>query len=222
VTLSCEISNEIEKGLIFEVSRIEQDTICQDNRKDNIEAIWKILKNERIEYYLKLKLVLLFSVKYPNDKEIKEYLAALESINSDNSLVSLVSLIQQYQQGRKSDLFLTKNLKKKALSYFDRILKDVPNVYTQHRPHLFEHVLPEFLQDRVKETDYRTAFAGRQSYSRSRPLIIVFFVGGTTYTEAKEAEAYEDAKVVMGGTFIHNAKTFISEVIQLKNQGSAL
>jgi hypothetical protein len=36
VTLSCEISSSIEKGVIFEVSRIEQDLVCQDNRKDNI------------------------------------------------------------------------------------------------------------------------------------------------------------------------------------------
>ena len=115
----------------------------------------------------------------------------LQTINADNSLASLVPLMQQYQQGRKSDLFLTKNLKKKALSYFDRILKDVPNVYTQHKPYFFEHTLPELLQDRVKEGEYRTAFAGRQSHSRNKPLIIVFYVGGATYTEAKEAEAFE-------------------------------
>ena len=169
------------------MSRIEQDTICQDNRKDNIEAIWKIIKNNKMDYYLKLKLVILFSIKYPNDKEIKEYLAALQDMHPDNSLGALVPLIQQYQQGRKSDLFLTKNLKKKALSYFDRILKDVPNVYTQHKPYMFEHVIPDILQDRVKEGEYRTAFAGRQSHSRNKPLVIVFYVGGTTYTEAAEA-----------------------------------
>ena len=164
-----------------------------------------------------MKLVLLFSIKFPNDKEIKEYLAFLHQINPDDALTSLIPLIQQYQQGRKSDLFLTKNLKKKALSYFDRILKDVPNVYTQHKPYLFEHTIPDLLSDKIRETEYKTAFAGRQSYSRSKPLIIVFYVGGTTYTEAKEAEAFEDARVMVGGTFIHNAKTFISEVIQLKN-----
>ena len=79
-------------------------------------------------------------------------MAALQQINPDNALTSLIPLIQQYQQGRKSDLFLTKNLKKKAFSYFDRILKDVPNVYTQHKPYLFEHTIPDFLQDKVRET----------------------------------------------------------------------
>lgn len=170
------------------MSRIEQDVICQDNRKDNIESIWKILKNDRIDYYLKLKLVILFSIKYPNDKELKEFIAYLQNINADKTLISLVPLIQQYQHNRKSDLFHTRNLKKKALSYFDRILKDVPNVYTQHKPYFFEHILPDILQDKIKDNEYRTAFAGRQSNSRNKPLVILFYVGGTTYTEAKEAE----------------------------------
>lgn len=43
VTLSCQVSDKIEKGLLFEVSRVEQDLVCQDNR--NVEVIWKILKN---------------------------------------------------------------------------------------------------------------------------------------------------------------------------------
>jgi hypothetical protein len=100
------------------------------------------MKNETVEYYLKLKLVLLFSIKYPNDKEIKDFLAALSTINPDKTYLSLISLLQQYQQGRKSDLFYSKNFKKKATSYFDRIFSDVPNVYTQHRPYIFESVIP--------------------------------------------------------------------------------
>jgi len=48
--------------------------------------------------------------------------------------------------------------------------------------------LPDFLQDKVKESDYRTAFGGRQGSNRNKPVIILFYVGGVTYTEAKEAE----------------------------------
>lgn len=109
------------------------------------------------------------------------------------------------------------NIKKKASSYFKRILKDVPNVYTQHKPHIFEEVLPAFIQNRVNESDYKTVFTGRGASGRNKPLIIVFYVGGVTYTEAKEADVYEDAKVIVGGSFVHNSKTFIGEVIQLKS-----
>jgi vacuolar protein sorting-associated protein 45 len=100
-------------------------------------------------------------------------------------MLSLITLIGQYQNGRKSDLFHNKNFKKKAFSYFDRILKDVPNVYTQHKPYLIENVIPEILQDRVKESDYRTAFNGRNGSGKNRPIVIIFYVGGVTYTEAK-------------------------------------
>ncbi len=133
-------------------------------------------------------------------------------------MLSLINLIGQYQNGRRSDLFHSKNFKKKALSYFDRILSDVPNVYTQHKPYIIENVIPEILLDKVKEGDYKTAFNGRAGNNKNKPVVILFFVGGVTYTEAKEAEEYEDAKIIVGGTFIHNSKTFISEVIQLQNQ----
>jgi hypothetical protein len=53
-------------------------------------------------------------------------------------MLGLIGLLGQYQNGRKSDLFHFNNIKKKASSYFKRILKDVPNVYTQHKPYIFE------------------------------------------------------------------------------------
>ena len=136
--------------MLFEVSKIEQDLVCQDSRSNNIDVIWKILRNDKIEYYLKFKLVLLFSIKYPNDKEIKEFLAFLSDINSDKSMLSLITLLGHYQTGRKSDLFQSSNIKKKAKSYFDRMLKDVPNVYTQHKPYLFEEIIPELIAERLK------------------------------------------------------------------------
>jgi hypothetical protein len=52
-------------------------------------------------------------------------------------MLGLIGLLGQYQNGRKSDLFHLNNIKKKASSYFKRILKDVPNVYTQHKPYIF-------------------------------------------------------------------------------------
>lgn len=36
VTLSCQVADQIEKGVLYEVSRVEQDLICQDSRSNNI------------------------------------------------------------------------------------------------------------------------------------------------------------------------------------------
>jgi len=48
-----------------------------------------------------------------------------------------------------------------------------------------------------------------------KPIVIVFQIGGTTFTEAAESLAYPDAKVVVGGTFIHNSKSMLGEIIQI-------
>lgn len=149
--LSWDLLQEMKKGELHEVSRVEQDLICQDSRKDSIEGIWKMLRHNEIDYFHKLKLVILYSIRYPSDKEIKEFLNYLQSINSDKTMLSLVSLIQQYQHNRKSDLFHSRNLKKKAVSFFERILKDVPSVFTGHKPYLFENVLPDIIFDRTRE-----------------------------------------------------------------------
>ena len=61
-------------------------------------------------------------------------------------------------------------------------MTDVPNVYTQHKPYIFENVIPDLLQDKVKENDYRTGFTGRAGNNRNKPVIILFYVGGVTYT----------------------------------------
>ena len=131
-------------------------------------------------------------------------------------MLGLVHLLSKYQSGRKSDLFHFNSIKKKAKSYFDRMLKDVPNVYTQHKPHIFEEILPDLLQEKLKENDYPCIFNGKPGMGRKRPVVIIFYVGGATYTEAKEADEFEGAKVIVGGSFIHNSKTFIGEVIQLQ------
>ena len=169
---------------------------------------------------MKFKLVLLFSIKYPNDKELRDFESYLSEINSDKSMLSLINLLGQYQTGHKSDLFYLNNIKKKAKSYFDRAFKDVPNVYTQHKPFLFEQILPEIASEKLKESDYPYTLNRRINVSNKRPVVIVFFVGGATYTEAKEADEYEAAKVIIGGSFIHNSKTFIGEVIQQQSMAS--
>lgn len=65
-------------------------------------------------------------------------------------MLSLISLLSEYQTGHKSDLFHMNNIKKKAASYFNKMLKDVHNVYTQHKPYLFEEILPDLIAEKLK------------------------------------------------------------------------
>ena len=136
----------------MEISEIEQNLVCQDNRRENIDLIWKVIRGKQYQTFEKLKLVLLFSVKYPNDKEIALFLSELSQNVDDKNILNLTRFLQQYQQKRKSDLFNNSNIKKKAKSFFDSLFKDVPNVYTQHKSYLAEAIMPELVSGRLRET----------------------------------------------------------------------
>ena len=49
--------------------------------------------------------------------------------------------------------------------------------------------------------------------------LIVFIVGGATYEEAREISVTynsEEDRVILGGTYLHNSKSFLAEVSQIK------
>jgi len=51
--------------------------------------------------------------------------------------------------------------------------------------------------------------------------IIVFYVGGTTYEEAREIADFNrsepEINIILGGTTVHNSKTFIAECTDIQN-----
>jgi vacuolar protein sorting-associated protein 45 len=102
-------------------------------------------------------------------------------------------------------------------------MKNVPNVYTQHQPYLSE-TLDALLKGKLKENDFPSvaSFNPRER----QQTVIVFMIGGVTYEEAKEVgllnRRLQDAKVYLGGTYIHNATSFLAEVAQLLYERAAL
>ena len=93
-------------------------------------------------------------------------------------------------------------------------LKGVENVYTQHSP-ILEATLQALVKGRLREQQYPFVEGG--GTTRDRPQdIIVFVVGGVTYEEAKTVAAINAAtpgvRIVLGGTSVHNAASFLDEV----------
>lgn len=91
-------------------------------------------------------------------------------------------------------------------------LKGVENVYTQHSPRL-EATLQALVRGRLREAAYPFV----DGAARDKPQdIVVFIVGGATYEEARTVAAINAAspgvRVVLGGTTVHNAATFLDEV----------
>ena len=110
------------------------------------------------------------------------------------------------------------------------------NVYTQHSPRL-EGTLTDLIKGKLRDSLYpfleesvsggSTVGGGSGggggiggssgSISRDKPQdVIVFVVGGATYEEAKMVAQVNASspgvRVVLGGTTVHNSRSFLEEV----------
>ncbi len=95
-----------------------------------------------------------------------------------------------------------------------RGLKGVDNVYTMHSPAL-ENTLQNLIKGKLREQQY--PFVDGGGSTRDKPQdIVVFIIGGATYEEAKSVASINASspgiRVVLGGTTVHNAASFLDEV----------
>jgi vacuolar protein sorting-associated protein 45 len=144
--------------------------------------------------------------------------------------VSLVPAVLAYagKKSRTGELF-SSVWGKEGLS-LDRIrkyaaeaIKGVENIYTQHKPFLYE-IISDILAAKLRQ-DYYPFMVGQPSRDPPKHLI-VFIIGGTTYEEAmvvnefnvsidKKGSPYSNptrTKIVLGGNHVHNSASFIKEL----------
>lgn len=131
----------------------------------------------------------------------------------DKVLAYHLSLHTSQSHSGISDIFESAGIFSGASSRL-KGLKGVENVYTQHSS-LLESTLQNIVKGRLREHQYPFVEGG--GTTRDKPQdIIVFMVGGVTYEEAKMVSELNATtpgiRVVLGGTTVHNATTFLEEV----------
>eukprot|EP01017_Pseudomicrothorax_dubius_P040197 TRINITY_DN6255_c0_g1_i5.p2 TRINITY_DN6255_c0_g1~~TRINITY_DN6255_c0_g1_i5.p2 ORF type:complete len:292 (-),score=74.25 TRINITY_DN6255_c0_g1_i5:113-988(-) len=218
VALTCEVSRLIEEGELMDLSLVEQEIACstRDNRIEHFRKVMEVLQNQRVSNLQKLKLVIIYALRYENDDKIPIFIDKLKALEVSPENLGLISQVCQFagKNSRTSDLFATKDILAMASSMLSRAMKDVPNVYTQHKPFvstLIEHIR----QQKLRETDY--PYTNWRNFRDSRPVdFIVFILGGATYEEAKEINflnrSGSGTVAFLGGSFIHNSRTFLAEM----------
>mmetsp|Transcript_33298 Transcript_33298/g.58414 ORF Transcript_33298/g.58414 Transcript_33298/m.58414 type:complete len:247 (-) Transcript_33298:34-774(-) len=218
VTLSSELDLTIKERLLLNVSEIEQELACNENRNEQFRQVLEIIRDPRYQNIDKLKLATLFALRYEVDDRVNQLKSALLEVGMKREQVDLISAMIEYAgvSVRSNDLFGNKGILSRAKSSFKTVMKNVPNVYTQHQPYLSE-ILDSLLKGKLKENDFpsTTSFNPRER----QQTVIVFIVGGATYEEAKEVgiinRKLQDGKVFIGGSYMHNATSFLAEVAQL-------
>ncbi|EGR30199.1 vacuolar sorting protein, putative [Ichthyophthirius multifiliis] len=213
-TLSMELNNTIEQQELMEISKAEQEISTKEARNDQANMIFEILNNKQIPKYQKLKLVIMYALRYENEDKIGKMKEKLKELGLTQTQTNLINHALDYagKQHRSGDLFSTKNTINKYLNKIKNVMKDVPNVFTQHKPYII-NIINQILENQMKENEFATTDL---NFFREQPKeIIVFILGGATYEEAREIAMLHKEKSInalIGGTFVHNSYTFLAEI----------
>ncbi|KAI5855593.1 Sec1-like protein [Durotheca rogersii] len=223
VTLVSELSRRVGSENLLEVSEVEQSLACNDNHGADLRNVQKLIQSPTVTPENKIGLVALYALRY--EKHPSNSLAMLVDLLSAaggvparqaDSVAKLLIYRHSLQQSQSAsgiaDIFESGGIFSGARAI--KGLKGVENVYTQHTPHL-EATLQSLVKGRLREQQYPFVEGG--GTTRDKPQdIVVFVIGGATYEEAKTAASINASspgvRVVLGGTTIHNAATFLDEV----------
>ncbi|KAH6661260.1 glucose inhibited division protein A-domain-containing protein [Truncatella angustata] len=223
VTLVSELSRRVGGENLLEVSEVEQSLACNDNHATDLKNVQRLIQNIQVTEDAKVGLVALYALRYEKNPSnqlpmLVDLLTAAGGVSPRRAdLVAKVlmyhnSLQQSQAAGGITDIFEPGGIFSGARGI--KGLKGVENVYTQHSPHL-ETTLQNMIKGRLREQQYPFVEGG--GTTRDKPQdIVVFIVGGATYEEAKMVAGINASspgvRVVLGGTAIHNAATFLEEV----------
>lgn len=215
VTLVTEMSKIVEERKLMLVSQTEQELACNGGQVAAFEAVTNLLNNESISDIDRLRLVMLYALRY--EKESPVQLMQLFNKLASRSAKYKPGLVQFLlkQAGvdkRTGDLYGNRDFLNIARN-MARGLKGVENVYTQHQPLLFQ-TMESITKGRMRDVDY--PYVGNH-FQQGRPQeVVIFIVGGTTYEESRSV-ALQNAsnsgiRFILGGSAVLNSKRFLKDL----------
>jgi len=155
VALSSELDHAVKGRQLLNVSEIEQDIACNENRSEQYRQITEVLAGSQYDHLDKLKLVILYALRYEGDDRISTLKSALIEGGLQQDKTSLVDAVLRYAgtSVRSCDLFSNKNLLARAKNNVKMVLGNVPNVYTQHQPYLTT-LLEQLTKGKLREAEF--------------------------------------------------------------------
>ncbi|XP_044028010.1 vacuolar protein sorting-associated protein 45 isoform X2 [Siniperca chuatsi] len=217
VTVVGELSRLVSERLLMEVSEVEQELACQNDHSNAQQSVRRLLQNPRLSELDAVRLVMLYALRY--ERHSSSILPALMDELSRRGVSErhrrMVKSVVEYggKRVRGSDLITPTDAVAITKQFF-KGLSGVENVYTQHQP-LLHDTLDQLIKGRLKDSQF--PYLGASSL-RDRPQdIIVFLIGGATYEEALTVYNLNrntpGVRIVLGGSSIHNTKSFLEEVM---------
>ena len=211
VAILSELSRLIDVQQLLDVSCLEQEIACSNDHSTHKRLLLEKIANNKIRPENKLRLALLFIIRYESYNEVREIKARLlESKVADSQVIDAM-LEYAGESKRAPGLFTQGSMTEKFTKVFTQ-QTGVVNVYTQHQP-MLSGILDSIVKGKIKESSIPLLY----SSTSNRPSeIFVYIVGGVTFEEAAKVAEFNVAnpsmRVVLGGSCIHNSTSFLKEI----------
>lgn len=156
VNVVSELSSNVAKYCLMEVSEVEQEIVSQDDHSQQLQKIRKLIAKDKIRDIDATRLVLLYSLRYERhqNNDITGLVEALRKRGVPERYLEIVRNMREYggEHTRQSDIFGDNKTVEKIKKRFSE-LKGVENVFTRHTP-LLKETLEELIKGRLKDSSY--------------------------------------------------------------------
>ncbi|CAI2363735.1 unnamed protein product [Moneuplotes crassus] len=219
-----ECSDKITKRKLFSVCELEQDIAVKNSKSEQVKEMKEILEDPEVDQFEKIRLVMLFSLRYEGDSNVKKFRTMLRESNISPDHIDFIDFLIQYAgKDKRSNFLFGKNtgLLKGAMDLIkSNFTEEDESVYTRHKSCLF-NIIGQMVKGKLSESDF--PFSTQSPRDTKTKDIIVFILGGATYQEAKEVADFNNSdpnfNVILGGTTVHNSKSFLAEVTEVRDYG---
>jgi len=132
-----ELTDLMHKKNLLEISSLEQDIACNNNKKDQFSKIINIVKDHLYSNLDKAKICLLYAFRYEGDPTVKQLTNIMEN-NNLKEYIKFIDYLVEYagSDKRRLDVLSNKDFLSKGRSIFFQAFKNIPNVFTQHMSYL--------------------------------------------------------------------------------------
>ena len=211
VSFTSAINDRVTDHHLIVVGELEQGLATNDDPTRQCQEILRLSEDPNIPHEAIIRLLLLFALRY--EKRAEEQMNKLmEAFPREIELMKAV--VEQFgSEKRTQDNILAE---KGTLTQFFtdiRALCDAqPKLLDQYKC-LLTSIIDRVKKGKLSPDQYPFVTTRRNEATKPR-MLIVFYVGGVTYTEMRAAHEATDIDVIVGGTFVHNADSFIKNEVE--------
>eukprot|EP01086_Lenisia_limosa_P009031 TRINITY_DN3202_c0_g1_i1.p1 TRINITY_DN3202_c0_g1~~TRINITY_DN3202_c0_g1_i1.p1 ORF type:complete len:542 (+),score=121.11 TRINITY_DN3202_c0_g1_i1:105-1730(+) len=190
VALMSEISRQVERYRLLDISEVEQALACSQDHSNAVKQINELLASTVVRMSDKIRVVLLYNLRYENHGSncLSQFLEKLQNMNVPDEDFKLPTDMTLHcgTARRHGDLFQNSSIFKRVRKNVKSSVKGVENIYTQHEPPLATTV-QDLVKGRLKDLLYPAINSSVNTKAQVND-VLVFQVGGTTYEEADRKE----------------------------------